>query len=541
LIVPVVQRGGWLARRQRGAGRIDPLCWIAVARRILVWGAIAALVAVVAFGIVLAIALRPAHIKALVVRGVAEHLHMDAAIDHVEVGLLPRPHISGSGLALRQPHRPDLPPFIRIEHFSVNIGPLSILRKHVNTVYAEGLTIAVPPSDSRGGLPGQNGTGGGMSDVIVDHFITKNAELRFVPRESDDTPLVFAIASLAVDDVGFGLAMPFKAQLTNPVPEGRVDATGRIGPWDADTGSLTPLEGEYTFTHADLSTINGIGGTLESTGAFKGTLTAIDVKGRATVPDFSLDLGGRPQQLTAEFQTVVDGTDGSTTLKRVDATMAKTPMIVTGAIRNLPGPGNHAVDLQVQVDDGRIEDLLALVIDAPKPVMVGDVRFKAQFSLPPGPTRVRNRLKLSGTFGLANTTFTGGQVQEKIVELSRRSQGKDKDDPMPRVVTNLRGRFALANARARLTGLTFQVPGASVNLNGTYGIASGAMDFHGTLTMQASVSDAVGGFKSIFIKPFNRLFRGKHAGAVVPIKITGTRDAPKFGLEVGRIFKKDKK
>jgi hypothetical protein len=37
------------------------------------------------------------------------------------------------------------------------------------------------------------------------------------------------------------------------------------------------------------------------------------------------------------------------------------------------------------------------------------------------------------------------------------------------------------------------------------------------------------------------LFRGKHAGAVVPIKITGTRDAPKFGLEVGRIFKKDKK
>jgi hypothetical protein len=112
---------------------------------------------------------------------------------------------------------------------------------------------------------------------------------------------------------------------------------------------------------------------------------------------------------------------------------------------------------------------------------------------------------------------------------------------MPRVVTNLRGRFALANARARLTGLTFQVPGASVNLNGTYGIASGAMDFHGTLTMQASVSDAVGGFKSIFIKPFNRLFRGKHAGAVVPIKITGTRDAPKFGLEVGRIFKKDKK
>jgi hypothetical protein len=216
-------------------------------------------------------------------------------------------------------------------------------------------------------------------------------------------------------------------------------------------------------------------------------------------------------------------------------------MTVTGAIRNLAGPGNHAVDLQVQVDDGRIEDLLALVIDSQKPVMVGDVRFKADFSLPPGPTRVRNRLKLSGTFGLANTTFSGGQVQEKIAELSRRSQGKDEDDPMPRVVTDLSGRFALANARARLTGLTFQVPGARVKLNGTYGIATGALDFHGTLTMQTSASNAVGGFKSIFIKPFDWMFRGKNAGSVIPIKITGTRDAPKFGLEVGRIFNKDGK
>jgi hypothetical protein len=509
-----------------------------VARRLFLWGTIAALAAVAIFAIVLAVVLRPAHIKALLVRGVAEHLHMDAAVDHVEVGLLPRPHVTGSGLALRQPHRPDLPPFIRIEHFSVNIGPLSILRKHVETVYADGLKIAVPPSDSRGGLPGQNGSGGGgMSDVIVDHFVTGNAELRFVPRESDDTPLVFAIASLTVDDIGFGLAMPFKAQLTNPVPQGLVNATGRIGPWNADAGPQTPLQGEYTFTHADLSTINGIGGTLESNGSFAGTLTAINVKGHATVPDFNLDLGGRPQPLTADFETIVDGTDGSTTLKHVEATMASTPMTVTGAIRNLAGPGNHAVDLQVQVDQGRIEDLLALVIDTPKPVMVGDVRFNAAFSLPPGPTRVRNRLKLSGTFGLANTTFAGGQVQEKITELSRRSQGKDKDEAMPPVVTDLRGRFALANARATLTGLAFQVPGASVKLNGTYGLASGAMDFHGTLTMQASVSDAVGGVKSIFIKPFNWMFRGKHAGAVVPIKITGTRDAPKFGLEVGRIFK----
>ena len=54
--------------------------------------------------------------------------------------------------------------------------------------------------------------------------------------------------------------------------------------------------------------------------------------------------------------------------------------------------------------------------------------------------------------------------------------------------------------------------------------------------MEATVSEAVGGFKSIFIKPFNALFRKEGAGAVVPIKITGTREEPKFGVRFGAIF-----
>jgi hypothetical protein len=81
------------------------------------------------------------------------------------------------------------------------------------------------------------------------------------------------------------------------------------------------------------------------------------------------------------------------------------------------------------------------------------------------------------------------------------------------------------------------VPGATVNLAGTYRIDGEVLDFRGTLKMRASVSQAVGGFKSIFLKPFDRLFRRKDAGAVVPIKITGTRTAPKMGIEMGKILK----
>jgi hypothetical protein len=81
------------------------------------------------------------------------------------------------------------------------------------------------------------------------------------------------------------------------------------------------------------------------------------------------------------------------------------------------------------------------------------------------------------------------------------------------------------------------VPGAAVNLAGQYQIDGEVIDFRGTLKMQASVSQAVGGFKSIFIKPFDALFREKGSGAVVPIKITGTRKEPKMAIEMGKVFK----
>jgi hypothetical protein len=490
-----------------------------------------------------AMLLRPAHVQKVLVDGLSKHLRLDASIDALSLTWLPRPRVSGRGLTLAIPGRPDLPPFITIEQFSVDVGLLSMMRKHVETVHADGLHIAVPPGDSRDDLqPAASGEAehGGMSDIIVDHFITHDAELLFVPRHADHTPLVFRIHELHVNDIGFGRRMPFEARLTNPVPEGIVTTRGSIGPWRADNGVLTPLEGKYTFANADLSTINGIGGTLESSGSFSGRLTAIHVDGSATVPDFSLDLGGKPAPLVATFQTLVDGTDGTTYLEHVEATMAKTPMTVSGAITNLSGPGRHQVELDVQIAHGRVEDLLALAIDSPRPVMTGDVSVTARMALPPGASRVRNRLRLSGSFGLGQTHFSGGEVQQKLVELSRRSQGKDKDEQEPdaRVMANLSGRFTLERGLVSLSNLAFHVPGAAVALSGTYGLADEQMNFRGTLRMQASVSQAVGGFKSIFIKPFDRLFRKNGAGAELPIKITGTRQAPKFGVEVGRVFKR---
>lgn len=478
---------------------------------------------------------RPAQITAMVQQGLDEHLSLDATIDEVAVHLLPRPHVSGRGLSIRVPDQPDLPPFIAIDEFDVNIGLFSLMRKQVDTVTARGLRIAVPPGDVRDGLPRPQG-GGDPSEIIIRNFITKDASLLFVRKEADKKPLQFTIHDLHVRDVGFNLAMPFDAVLTNPVPTGLVTAHGSFGPLLPGQVVQSPLAGTYRFEDADLGTINGIGGTLQSTGEFAGVIQRIDVKGEANVADFSLDLGGRPVPLATTFDAVVTGTNGTTVLNHVEAMLGETPMVVEGAVLNLEGPGNRDLEFGVKIENGRIEDILALVIDSPQPVMTGDLTLDARMKLPPGDTRVVERLEVDGRFGLTETQFTEKGVQSKMESLSRRAQAIDEDDPLGRVMTNLRGRVRLARGTARLTNLTFQVPGARVALAGTYGLASGELNFEGDLRMEATVSEAVGGLKSIFIKPFNALFRKEGAGAVVPIKITGTREEPKFGVRFGAIF-----
>ena len=92
----------------------------------------------------------------------------------------------------------------------------------------------------------------------------------------------------------------------------------------------------------------------------------------------------------------------------------------------------------------------------------------------------------------------------------------------------------MAGGTITLPALKYTVPGAVIDLSGTYGVEGGALNFVGTAKTEATVSQMVGGWKGLLLKPVDRYFKKDGAGMAVPIHINGTRENPQFGVDLGR-------
>jgi hypothetical protein len=81
---------------------------------------------------------------------------------------------------------------------------------------------------------------------------------------------------------------------------------------------------------------------------------------------------------------------------------------------------------------------------------------------------------------------------------------------------------------------------AEVLLSGEYTLDGDRLDFEGKMRTDAKVSQMVASkWKSLLLKPVDPFFKKDGAGAVIPVKVTGTKSAPKFGLDLHR--KEEKK
>ncbi|HEY2433898.1 MAG TPA: AsmA-like C-terminal region-containing protein [Vicinamibacterales bacterium] len=498
---------------------------------------VAAIVAL--FVVTLAVSRTPTLRKALV-QTLNDHLDADVELASFEVRTFPQLRIHGDGLKLRLKNQQNPSPFIEVRHFEVAGGLLGMLhrQRRFTSVDLEGLRITIPPRTGHDKEAGGEAAKAISGPVIIDHVSARDAQLIIQPHDPDKEPRIWAIHDLALDDVGFNRSMPFTATLSNPIPQGEIATKGSFGPWVNGSSGLTPVSGHYSFNHADLGTIDGIGGILSSTGSFAGILERIDVQGKTSTPDFHLDIGGESVPLDTTFHTVVDGTNGNTYLRKIDAMLGKTPIEASGEVTSVPHVKGRTVTIAMIVREGRLEDLLQLAVHAKKPVMLARIGLHASMTLPPGAKKVVDRLQLAGRFALEEARFTDPDVKTQIAALSRHAQGKKDGEAIGPIASDMRGQFTMRDGHIHFEALRFGVPGADVQLVGGYGLRNEQLAFDGTLAIDAPVSKAMGGgIKGFFLKPFDPIFRKDGHGAVVPITITGPRDAPKFGVQWGKVLK----
>jgi len=413
---------------------------------------------------------------------------------------------------------------------------LSLLRSpmHVHSVRLRGLVLNIPPAGERREMQSM-GPRGGKPKIVVEEFVSQNAQLIINTNRQDKLPLEFSIENLKMEDVGPGQPMQFDATLLNPKPVGNIKSSGWFGPLETDRPRDTPVKGSYSFSNADLGTIKGIGGILSSTGVYAGSLGSIVVDGKTDTPDFRLTVSGHPVPLTTEFHAIVDGTSGNTYLQPVNARVLNSSFVAKGSIVRFK-TGGHDVALDVVIDQARIEDFLKMCIRTEPPIMTGAVQSKAKLDIPPGAEDVSHRIRLAGDFHVSGTHFTNEKVEERIDDLSLRSQGKPKlaaEPDSPDVHSMMSGRFDLKQGTMSFSELHFEVPGTKVDMTGEYTLNGSTFDFYGKVRLDAKLSHMVTGWKSVLLKPVDPFFKKDGAGTEVPIKITGTKSEPHIGLDFG--------
>jgi AsmA-like C-terminal region len=444
--------------------------------------------------------------------------------------------VAVTGLTLRYHGRNDLPPLIEIRRAEFETAFSGFLRKriHIRRVELDGLQIHTPPRKP-GAKPWLRATDENLAKkypVVIDEIVANDAILEPLPKDPSKTPHPFIIYHVELHDFQFDSPARFQALLTNPVPRGEIACQGTFGPWEADEPSATPVDARFTFDDADLGTLKGLSGTLSSRGNFHGPLDELQVEGETDTPNFALRTSSGPMALHTEYSAVVDGTNGDVILNKVVATFLSTALVVHGEVVDLTPLRSRTIELDAVSEKGRIQDLLRLAVQTDKPAMTGDARLKVHIDIPEKNEDLLERMRLKGQFTVDDALFTNDEIQGRVNTLSHKAQGEPKLGAEGQETSTLHGAFRMAGGVVKFSRLRFGVEGAALATAGTYDIDNGHLDFRGKLALEASLSQTTTGVKSFFLKAVDPFFRGKNGGTVLPIKITGTKDAPKYGIDL---------
>lgn len=542
----------------------------------LKWTLIAFLVVLTVVAVAISLVLHRAEpmLRAYIVSELEQHFHARVELDSFHMSLANGLRAQGRGLRIWPPAEvqgvtvpPAAPgkPLISLDEFHFR-APLEYKPGkpiHVAVVQLKGLTVDIPPrprfvhaEEPQNRSAGPSKMEQALIHIDLEGIACTDVHLLLESSNPEKQPLEFAIADLKLTDIQTGGVMKFQADLTNPRPVGTVHTKGTFGPWTVEDPGESPIEGTYEFEHANLTVFSGITGILSSAGSYRGALRNLTVDGVTDTPDFALTHFGTPMPLHTQFHAIVDATNGDTWLQPVQATLGKSHFTVQGKIVGLrtaeaassgasvrigaaPPRKGHEILLTVEVPRGQMEDFLRLTSKSGSPLLTGSLALKTSLEIPPGKEPVHQRIRLKGSFLLDDAQFTDPKIQDRIADLSLRGQGRPKDAKNKtddtQVPSTMQSDFTMAHGIITLPNLKYTVPGADVEMSGTYGVEDGGLDFTGWAKMQATVSQMVGGWKGLLLKPADRFFKKDGAGTKVPIHIDGTRQDPHFGVDFGHL------
>jgi len=448
----------------------------------------------------------------------------------------PNPGFMATEITLRRKTAPDLPPLGSIESVVVEgtWRDLLLLRKRVHSVDITKMHIVVPAAGSReiheDFPPGSTASFEGPSAVLEELRI--HDSLLDIMRSNGDR-FSFPIRMLTVHNLQQGQALAYSVDMQNAKPTGHIFSTGSFGPLNDQNLGATPLSGDFTFASVNLHDLGDIGGTLISKGHFQGELADIEADATSYTPDFAVG-GGKATPFTTAFRCAINGVNGDVTIRGVDAKTAATTIHVEGRIAGSP----KTIDVDLAVIGGRAQEVLRPFLKHEVPV-AGTVwlHSHAHVDAPGDGKGFLERLKVDGIFDMPAEKLTNKATEQKLSAFSQRETGVKNSTPdanssdataeIPTsnaagdVFSSLNGHAKIRNGVVSTQRITFSIPGAGVDLSGTFNLRDGAVHLDGNLRMQANVSQATTGFKSIILKPLIPFFKKKQAGAVVPIAVTG--------------------
>jgi hypothetical protein len=444
-------------------------------------------------------------------------------------------------LTVRHRGRTDIPPLLVVKSFIVDLKPSDLRSSTIDRVWVDGLEVSIPPKDpNTGRRPMPNGQGQNddaeSSGLVIRELIATNTKLTIVPAQANKAPKIWDVHDLTMENLRAGQPASFVASINNPIPEGRIEASGKFGPWQRSEPGTTALSGEYTFA-ADLGSIPGLSGKLDAQGEMSGTIEQIATKGHTHTPDFRLtELEGASLPLDTSYDAVVDGTKGDVELHGVDVTLGRSHFHARGVIEGTRGIKGKRVVVNLTSKSANLGELLQFVSSKGTPPADGTLTIDAALDLPQGPQPVLDRVALEGSVRADRLKFTNVGVQDKIDELSRRAQGHPADASIDDVASGMAAKFTLRRGVFTYQALSFTVEGANIHLDGTHSLKSRTLNLAGVALLKAPVSKMVTGFKSWLLKPLDPLFRHNGATRLV-IRVEGTQDQPKVGLDFKKTIK----